>query len=87
MDKKTAERKTADQKETLEMQKATLEAIKRKKAALKAIEEKNRNIANLRLTQQEEAIKFTEKNLAKGCYDQALQIKARMIEDAILPFR
>ena len=83
MDKKTAERKTADQKETLEMQKAALEAIKRKKAGLKAIEEKNRIIGNLRLTQQEEAIKFTEINLAKGCRDQALQIKARMIEDAI----
>ena len=82
MDKKTTERKTEAQKETLKMQEAALDAIKRKKAALKAVEERNRTIANLRIQQQEEAIKFTQSNLMKACRDQALELKARMIADA-----
>ena len=82
MDKKTTERKTEAQKETVKMQEAALDAIKRKKAALKSIEDKNRNIAFLRIQQQEEAIKFTQSNLMKACRDQALEIKAKMIADA-----
>lgn len=82
MDKKTTDRKTEAQKETVKMQEAALDAIKRKKAALKAVEERNRTIANLRIQQQEEAIKFTQSNLMKACRDQALELKARLIADA-----
>ena len=82
MDKRTVERKTESQKETLKMQQEVLEALKRMKSTLKTIEDKNRIIASLRITQQEEAIKFSTSNLMKACRDDALKLKAALIEAA-----
>src|SRR3989344_2486165 len=45
-------------------------------------EKRTRVIASLRLTQQEEAIKFSKSNLMKACRDQALELKAKLIENA-----
>src|SRR3989344_1652525 len=82
IDRKKNEKKTEDQKETAKMQQEALDAIKRKKESLKKIEERTRVIASLRLTQQEEAIKFSKSNLMKACRDQALELKAKLIENA-----
>lgn len=82
MDKRTNERKTEAQKETVKMQQDSLESVKRKKAAIDAMTDKNTEIANLRITQQEEAIKFTQSNLMKACRDQALELKTKLIENA-----
>ncbi len=82
MTKKTIERKTEAQKETTKMQQDSLESIKRKKAALDGIDEKTTEIANMRITQQEEAIKFSQSNLMKACRDQALELKTKLIEAA-----
>ncbi len=82
MTKKTNDRKTEAQKETLKMQQDSLESIKRKKAANDGIDEKTTEIANMRITQQEEAIKFSQSNLMKACRDQALELKTKLIEAA-----
>ena len=81
-DKKSNERKTEAQKETVKMQQDALESVKRKKAAVDGMDDKNTEIANLRITQQEEAIKFSESNLMKACRDQALELKGKLIESA-----
>ena len=82
MTRKSNERKTEAQKETLKMQQDSLESIKRKKAANDGMDEKTTEIANLRITQQEEAIKFSQSNLMKACRDQALELKTKLIEAA-----
>ena len=82
MDKKTTERKTDAQKETVKMQQDALESVKRKKAAIDGMDDKNTEISNLRITQVEEAIKFSESNLMKACRDQALELKGKLIESA-----